>query len=172
MKKAVYLGLSLCIALGLASCKSAESQYKKAFEKAKQMELAESQQEPVTDVVEVVEEPQTAPVATTTQAKPVEKAAAPVEKQEKVEVIGNGTLKKFSVVCGSFGLKPNAESLRDYLISEGYNALVVFNPSIAMYRVITSSFDTREEAVAAREDLKAKYPTREDFKGSWLLIAQ
>lgn len=169
MKKVVYLGLGLCIALSFASCKSGESAYKKAYEKAKQMELAESQQEPVTDVVEVVEKQETVPA---TPVKPAEKVAAPVEKQEKVEVVGNGTLKKYSVVCGSFGLKTNAESLRDYLIGEGYNALVVFNPSIAMYRVITSSFDTREEAVAARENLKARYPNRDDFKGSWLLIAQ
>ncbi len=170
MKKVVYLGLGLCMALSFASCKSGESAYKKAYEKAKQMELAESQQEPATDVVEVIEQPET--VQTATPVKPAEKVAAPVEKQEKVEVVGNGTLKKYSVVCGSFGLKTNAESLRDYLIGEGYNALVVFNPSIAMYRVITSSFDTREEAVTARENLKARYPNRDDFKGSWLLIAQ
>lgn len=170
MKKVVYLGLGLCMALSFASCKSGESAYKKAYEKAKQMELAESQQEPATDVVGVIEQPET--VQTATPVKPAEKVAAPVEKQEKVEVVGNGTLKKYSVVCGSFGLKTNAESLRDYLIGEGYNALVVFNPSIAMYRVITSSFDTREEAVTARENLKARYPNRDDFKGSWLLIAQ
>ena len=170
MKKVVYLGLGLCMALSFASCKSGESAYKKAYEKAKQMELAESQQEPATDVVEVIEQPET--VQTATPVKPAEKVAAPVEKQEKVEVVGNGTLKKYSVVCGSFGLKTNAESLRDYLIGEGDNALVVFNPSIAMYRVITSSFDTREEAVTARENLKARYPNRDDFKGSWLLIAQ
>lgn len=171
MKKVVYLGLGLCMALSFASCKSGESAYKKAYEKAKQMELAESQQEPATDVVEVIEQPATVQTPAT-PVKPAEKVAAPVEKQEKVEVVGNGTLKKYSVVCGSFGLKTNAESLRDYLISEGYNALVVFNSSIAMYRVITSSFDTREEAVTARENFKAKYPNRDDFKASWLLIAQ
>lgn len=169
MKKVVYLGLSLCIALSFASCKSGESAYKKAYEKAKQQELAESQKEPVTDVVEVVEQEEVVAKPAVTTTKP---AVAPVEKQEKVEVVGNGTLKKYSVVCGSFGLKTNAVALRDQLIEDGYNALVVFNSSIAMYRVITASFDTREEAVASREDLKAKYPTREDFKGSWLLIAQ
>lgn len=172
MKKVVYLGLGLCMALSFASCKSGESAYKKAYEKAKQMELAESQQEPVTDVVEVVEKTEEVQAPVTAPAQPTEKTSAPVEKQEKVEVVGNGTLKKYSVVCGSFGLKTNAESLRDYLIGEGYNALVVFNSSIAMYRVITSSFDTREEAVTARENLKARYPNRDDFKGSWLLIAQ
>lgn len=167
MKKIFYFGLTFCIALSFASCKSSESAYKKAYEKAKQQELAESQTEPVTDVVEVTEPKKETPVQRVTHA-----ASAPVEKTEKVEVVGNGNLKKYSVVCGSFGLKTNAESLRDKMINDGYNAMVVFNPSIAMYRVITATFDTREEAVNSREDLKARYPERDDFKGSWLLIAE
>ena len=42
MKKLVVLGMSLCIALAFTSCKSSESAYKKAYEKAKQQELAEA----------------------------------------------------------------------------------------------------------------------------------
>lgn len=167
MKKVIYLGLTLCLALSFTGCKSGESAYKKAYEKAKQQELAESQIEPVTDVVEVTEEKPA--VTEVVPVKPVE-TVSPSDKQEKVEVVGDGTLKKFSVVCGSFGLKTNAEALRDKMIGEGYKAMVVFNPSIAMYRVITASFDSREEAVQSREDLKARYPEREDFKGAWLLV--
>ena len=40
MKKLVVLGMGLCVALAFSSCKSSESAYKKAYEKAKQQELA------------------------------------------------------------------------------------------------------------------------------------
>ena len=50
MKKLAFLGMGLCIALAFSSCKSSESAYKKAYEKAKQQELAEPQ---VTEPVEV-----------------------------------------------------------------------------------------------------------------------
>ena len=40
MKKLAFLGMGLCIALAFSSCKSSESAYKKAYEKAKQQELA------------------------------------------------------------------------------------------------------------------------------------
>ena len=59
MKKFVVLGLGLCMALAFTSCKSSESAYKKAYEKAKQQELAESA---------VAEE---APAATPVVAAPV-----------------------------------------------------------------------------------------------------
>ena len=42
MKKLVVLGMGLCLALAFTSCKSSESAYKKAYEKAKQQELAEA----------------------------------------------------------------------------------------------------------------------------------
>ena len=41
MKKLVVLGMGVCLVLAFASCKSSESAYKKAYEKAKQQELAE-----------------------------------------------------------------------------------------------------------------------------------
>ena len=37
MKKLVVLGMGLCVALAFSSCKSSESAYKKAYEKAKQI---------------------------------------------------------------------------------------------------------------------------------------
>ena len=35
-EKLVVLGMGVCVALAFASCKSSESAYKKAYEKAKQ----------------------------------------------------------------------------------------------------------------------------------------
>ena len=38
MKKLAFLGMGLCIALAFSSCKSSESAYKKAYEKARSEE--------------------------------------------------------------------------------------------------------------------------------------
>ena len=107
--------------------------------------------------------------------------AAPVEtkkavdnaagvRQEKVTVVsGADGLKDYSVVCGSFGLKANAEGLKDFLDKEGYNATIAFNAETAMYRVIVNTFADRASAAQARDAFKAKYPSRKDFQGAWLL---
>ena len=158
MKKLVVLGMGVCMVLAFASCKSSESAYKKAYEKAKQQELVEAPVE-VTPVV-------AAPV----EVKKATDAANGV-RQEKVTVVsGNGdNLKDYSVVCGSFGLKANAEGLKEFLDAEGYNATIAFNAESAMYRVIVSTFADRASAAQARDAFKAKYPNRKDFQGAWLL---
>lgn len=161
MRKLVVLGMGVCIMLAFASCKSSESAYKKAYEKAKQQELAEPQVEAPVEVTPVV----SAPV----EMKKATDAANGV-RQEKVTVVGgNGELKDYSVVCGSFGLKANAEGLKDFLIAEGYNPIIAFNADAAMYRVIVNTFGDRASAAQARDAFKAKYPNRKDFQGAWLL---
>lgn len=160
MKKVVVLGMGVCVALAFASCKSSESAYKKAYEKAKQQELTEPQVEAPVEVTPVV----SAPVAT---KKASDSAGV---RQEKVTVVsGVDGLKDYSIVCGSFGLKANAEGLKDFLDSEGYNATIAFNAESAMYRVIVNTFADRSEAAQARDTFKAKYPSRKDFQGAWLL---
>ena len=161
MKKLVVLGMGACMVLAFASCKSSESAYKKAYEKAKQQELAEPQVEAPVEVTPVV----TAPVA----AKKATDNANGV-RQEKVTVVsGVDALKDYSVVCGSFGLKANAEGLKDFLDADGYNATIAFNAEKAMYRVIVNTFADRSAAAQARDAFKAKYPNRKDFQESWLL---
>ena len=86
-------------------------------------------------------------------------------------VSGDG-LKAFSVVCGSFGVKANAEGLKAKLDADGYNAKVVFNADRNMYRVVVSSFDDRVQAAQARDNFKAKYPSNPEFQKSWLLYAK
>ncbi len=166
MKKVVVLGMGLCVALAFSSCKSSESAYKKAYEKAKQQELAEAATsetpvETVTPVAPVTTTPAPAPVTTT----------APV-REEKVELVSGNGLKAYSVVCGSFGIKANADGLKNQMDNEGYNAKVVYNAEKNMYRVIVESYDTHAEASAARDAFKAKYPNRKDFQGAWLLYAK
>ena len=160
MKKLAILGMGLCIALAFSSCKSSESAYKKA----KQQELAEPQTAEPVEVAPTV----TAPVeARVVESTPVATAGV---RQEKVEVVsGVGGLKDYSVVCGSFGVKANAENLKNFLDKEGYNAVVAFNSDAAMYRVIVSTFNDRASAADARDAFKAKYSNRKDFQSSWLL---
>ena len=162
MKKLVVLGMGLCVALAFSSCKSSESAYKKAYEKAKQQELAEAPA--------AAEEVEAAPVV----AAPVAPAPAPVAgpvREEKVELVSGDGLKAYSVVCGSFGVKANAEGLKQYLDGQGYSAKVVYNPERNMYRVIAVSFDDRAQATQAKEEFKAKYPNRDDFQKAWLLYS-
>ena len=165
MKKVVVLGMGLCMVLAFSSCKSSESAYKKAYEKAKQQELAEAataNETPVETVAPVTTAPVTSAPVTTT---------APV-REEKVELVSGDGLKAYSVVCGSFGVKANADGLKSRMDSEGYNAKVVYNAEKNTYRVIVESYDTHEEASAARDAFKAKYPNNKDFQGAWLLYAK
>ncbi|KAA6323187.1 hypothetical protein EZS27_027353 [termite gut metagenome] len=159
MKKIVVIGISLCCVWALTSCKSSESAYRKAYETAKQNELAGDQKETITET--------TTPEKTTvTPSAPIPKET--VFRQERVEIVaGNNALKAYGIVCGSFGLKTNADALKNFLQSEGYgNATVIFNSAIVMYRVVVDSYDNRDLAINARDAFKAKYPSRSDFQVS------
>lgn len=108
MKKSILMGLALVAALAFVSCKSSESSYRKAYEKAKAQEMAQTN---TTDQVE------TAPVTVTpVVTTPVTTAAAANtenDRQERLTVMNGGTLKAFNVVCGSFSSVDNANNLRD-----------------------------------------------------------
>ena len=163
MKKLFVLGMGLCLALAFTSCKSSESAYKKAYEKAKQQELAEA---PVAEETVEAAPVVAAPVATAT---PVEVGTV---REEKVQLVSGDGLKAYSVVCGSFGVKANAEGLKAKLDNDGYNAKVVYNAERNMYRVVVSSFDDRIQAAQARDNFKAKYSNNAEFQKSWLLYAR
>ena len=156
MKKMIVLGMGLCVAFAFSSCKSSESAYKKAYEQAKQQELADATTK--ASPVETV-----APVAPAADNTPV--------REEKVQLVSGDGLKAYSVVCGSFGVKANADGLKTKMDNDGYNAKVVYNAEKNMYRVIVESFDSRSEAARARDAFKAKYPNRQDFQGAWLLYS-
>ena len=167
MKKLVVLGMGLCLALSFSSCKSSESAYKKAYEKAKQQELAS---QPAQESATQVE-------ATPVVAAPVQNGTASnvnvgTVREEKVQLVSGDGLKAYSVVCGSFGVKANADGLKAKLDDAGYSAKVVFNASNNMYRVIVASYDDRVQAAQARDNFKAKYSNNPEFQKSWLLYAR
>ena len=69
-------------------------------------------------------------------------------------------------------MKANADGLKAKLDRDGYNAMVVYTADKNMYRVIVSSFDSREDAARARDNFKAKYSNNAEFQKSWLLYAR
>ena len=117
MKKTTILCVGLCAAMAFTSCKSNESAYKRAYEKAKQYDTAAAQQAPQT--------PQTA--APADEARVVDNLDNVSVRQESVTLINGSGLKDFSVIVGSFGLISNAEGLQQRLKAAGYDAQVVKN---------------------------------------------
>ncbi|MBR1521922.1 MAG: SPOR domain-containing protein [Bacteroidaceae bacterium] len=153
MKKSLMMGVALVAALAFVSCKSSESSYKKAYEKAKAQEMAQT----VTTTTDQVE---TAPVTVTpvvtTPTTTVANTAN--DRQERLNVMNGGTLKAFNVVCGSFSNVDNANNLRNTLVAKGYSAQVAQNPETGMYRVVATSFDDRAAAISSRDQLRGTYP--------------
>lgn len=177
MRKLLFWGMVACVMVAFTSCNSSESAYKKAYEKAKQQELIEpsnvesdegfevSTPTPTPTPTETVQQPSGNPVVVEqTTVKPYEPETA-----EKVIVVGTDNLKKYGVVCGSFGLRANADGLINYLRTEGYDPTLVYNEQKKMFRVIVISFSDKESAVAARNAFKVRYPNRNDFQGAWIL---
>lgn len=178
MNKHLILGLGLCTVVLFSACKSRESAYRAAYEKAKaQEELAQETQ--------AVQEP-SVPVAVPTAPKteevvmtPVTPAtpAAPVVKEDhsdvrtidgEVTVISGSTLKTYSVVVGSFLTQANAEGEMNKYKEKGYNARVLktsetINGQTGWFRVIADSFDDKPTAAQLRDELRATCP------GAWLL---
>ncbi|MBR2205706.1 MAG: SPOR domain-containing protein [Prevotella sp.] len=162
MKKYTLICIGLCAAMAFTSCKSSESAYKKAYEKAKQYDTQTAQQEAQ------AAQPQEAVVAPV-EAKPVDQARVVDNldnisvRQESVQLIHGNGLNAFSVVVGSFGLLSNAESLYQRLKDAGYDAQVVKNEDKNMFRVVASSFAEKSSAVSSRDQLRNTYPD------AWLL---
>lgn len=156
MKKVILASLALVAVASLSSCGAKKSAYRKAYEQAKQREVATQATKPAVQY----EAPVTTP----------ERAAAPVTvRKERVTTYQGedaNRLKRFSVVVGSFQNPTNARNLKERMVKAGYNAVLATN-EVGMLRVIVSSFDSREEAVASRDAIKARFAP--DFKDAWLL---
>jgi PBP1b-binding outer membrane lipoprotein LpoB len=107
MKKYMLLGAGLCLAMAFTGCKSSESAYKKAYEKAKSQEAA--QQQPVTQTTPTVTE---TPVVTPVQTRPATQTQVTDNydnvqvRQESVKVVNGAGLRSYSVVVGSFTVMP------------------------------------------------------------------
>ena len=163
MKKYMVWCAGLCLTMAFTGCKSSESAYKKAYEKAKAQETASqapvvTEQPTETAVVAPVEEK---PV---TELKIVDNTDNVKVTQEKVSLVNGSGLKNFSVVVGSFSLRANADGLQQRLKEAGYDAQVVKNTDRNMFRVVATTFADKASAVQSRNELRAKYPD------AWLLF--
>ncbi|MCR5180023.1 MAG: SPOR domain-containing protein [Bacteroidaceae bacterium] len=156
MKSYFVMGAAICVALSMVSCKSSESAYKKAYEKAQQNQPTTTQvvQQPVQQQPTTV-----APVQTVTTT-PV--ATNENTRSENLTLVSGAGLKSFSVVVGSFSIKANAENTQKKLANSGYAAQIAMNPQ-GMYRVIAATFDSLAAATDSRNTLRAQYPD------AWLL---
>lgn len=155
MKKSVIVCACFCVAMAFTGCKSSESAYKKAYEKAKAQQTVQQPvvtEQPETNVVTPLEQ---APV---TETKVVDNNDNVKVIQEKVSLVDGSGLKAFSVVVGSFGVKANADGLQQRLKDAGYAAQVAKNVDRNMYRVIVTTFDTKSEAAASRDQMRSQYP--------------
>ena len=160
MKKYMVLCAGLCAAVAFTSCKSSESAYKKAYEKAKAQEA--QQVEPVQQETNVVTPLEVKPVTDTAVMDNSDNVQV---RQENVSLVNGSGLKAYSVVVGSFSLIANAEGLQQTLRNGGYDAQVVKNDDRNMYRVVAATFDNKAEAAASRNDFRVKYPD------AWLLYS-
>ena len=146
MKKTTILCVGLCAAMAFTSCKSNESAYKRAYEKAKQYDTAAAQQAPQTPQTAAPQTTEEVAVVAPVEAKPADEARVVDNldnvsvRQESVTLINGSGLKDFSVIVGSFGLISNAEGLQQRLKAAGYDAQVVKNEEKNMYRVVASTF--------------------------------
>ena len=155
MKKVILASLALVAVASLSSCGAKKSAYRKAYEQAKQREVATQATKPAVQYeAPAVSERATAPVT--------------VRKERVTTYQGEEAtrLKRFSVVVGSFQNPTNARNLKERMVKAGYNAVLATN-EVGMLRVIVSSFDSREEAAASRDAIKARFAP--DFKDAWLL---
>lgn len=159
MKKIFLMGFALVAAFAMSSCKSGESAYKKAYEKAQAQQNAGTTVTPVNNAAEQNSQVSVTPVQTVT---PVTDYSNVTVRTEDVTVVNGSGLKAYSVVVGSFGVQANATALQKKLSGQGYQAQVVKSPS-NMYRVILSTHNDKVSAAQSRDKVRGTYPD------AWLL---
>ncbi len=160
MKKYWAICAGLCVVLAFSSCKSKESAYRKAYDKAKAQDAAVTTTETDYDNTPVVTPFVDTPVTDNSSAENTDNVAV---RSENLTVVSGSGLKAYSVVVGSFSVKSNAESLVSRLRSQGYDAQLAYNSNRDMYRVVASTYADKASAVQSRTKLRNTYPD------AWLL---
>ena len=169
MKNYAIPVLALATIALMGSCKSKESAYRQAFEKAKAQQTATTDDQSTVVAVNPVEPQGQERQVAVTPVAPSQPAADNADVRTingGFSVINGEKLKTYSVVVGSFV----AQGLLARLKSKGYNARIVkTNETISnhtgWYRVIASSYDDKASAVQSRNQLIS------DYAGAWLLYS-
>ena len=161
MKKILLMCAAVCAVFAMSSCKSKESAYKKAYEKAKAQQTETVTTTTTTPVQQVTTQTTVAPVTTT----PVADYSNVTVRNENVSFVEGSPLKQYGVVVASVTIKSNGVALMQKLAGQGYNSCVAQAQvnGQTFYRVVACSYDTKPEAAQTRAQLEGQYP------GAWLL---
>lgn len=157
MKKSVLMGSALIMAFAMSSCKSGESAYKKAYEKAQAQQASTS-----VTTAETEQKSNTVAVTPVQTVTPTTDYSNVSVRSENVTLVNGTGLKAYSVVVGSFGVQANAVALQNKLKGQGYQAQVVKSPS-NMYRVVLSTHNDKVSAAQSRDKVRSTYAD------AWLL---
>ena len=158
MKKILLMGAAVCAVFMMSSCKSKESAYKKAYEKAKAQQTETTTTTPVQQVT-------TQTTVTPVTTAPVADYSNVAVRNESVAFVEGSPLKQYGVVVASVTIKSNGVALMQKLAGQGYNSCLAQAQvnGQTFYRVVACSFDTKPEAAQKRAQLEGQYP------GAWLL---
>ena len=158
MNKKVMMGAALATVFAMTSCKSSESAYKKAYEKAK----AQQTEQPAATQVTPVQTTQNVSVT------PVDNTdySNVAVRTENVTVVTGNPLKSYSVVVGAYSIKANADRTCDFIAAKGYQPQIVMNQERGLYRVVAFTSDSKAEVARTRDVVKN---LRSDFAEAWLL---
>ena len=168
MKKLIILGSAVFMVLAMTSCKSKESAYKKAYEKAQAAQVSQTQQYVGTTTQQTtpVQVTPVTPTTTTTTTPVVAQDHTGVGvRSENVTLVSGTGLRAFSVVVNSFQLQSNAQAEQALFAQKGYAAQIVsaIVDGKTYYRVIASTHDTKEQAAQSRAAILGLRPS------AWLL---
>lgn len=157
MKKYLILCAAMAVAVSFTSCKSSESAYKKAYEKAQAAENSNSYVTETTTTQPIIEEVPTVPVVEKPYTETVNSYEEQIpERRENFSLVDGSGLKAYSVVVGSFGVKANADRLQQSLRNSGYNAQIVRTAN-NLYRVVAATSDSRSDVLSDRNRLRNAY---------------
>ena len=158
MKKILLMGAAVCAVFMMSSCKSKESAYKKAYEKAKAQQTETTTTTPVQQVT-------TQTTVTPVTTAPVADYSNVAVRNESVAFVEGSPLKQYGVVVASVTIKSNGVALMQKLAGQGYNSCLAQAQvnGQTFYRVVACSYDTKPEAAQKRDQLDGQYT------GAWLL---
>lgn len=169
MKKSLVLSLSILAAITLVGCKSQESAYKKAYEKAKAQEATTvntynnySETTPATTVVTPTTSANEYDNTYNTYSNTTNNYS---DNNNNSYTANTANVKRYAVVVGSFESQSGAEARRQQVANDGYGAAKII-PGGLGYRVIATSFSDLQAAKNSRNTLIKKYD------GAWILDTQ
>ena len=165
MKKSLVLTLSVIAALTLVGCKSQESAYKKAYEKAKAQEATTvntynnySETTPATTVVT----PTTSANEYDNTYNTYTNTTNNYNNNNDNYTANTANVKRYAVVVGSFESQSGAEARRQQVANDGYGAAKII-PGGLGYRVIATSFSDLQAAKNSRNTLIKKVSCKAIF---------